>query len=345
MTETEIQDAILRSSLNLMRLSAGEQVQVEKALRELETELRALMGQMELSEAGKRQIDDLIAKVNEAIDGKYTTIAGQVDTQQIAIVVAGQTKDVIEQAFLDAASVSETRLASLTKDVMIDGAASSDWWAKQSEDLQFRFAAQVRQGVVNNETQEQIVTRIVGKRGEPGIMETTRRNARALVHSSVMSAANEARLATYRKNKRYIAGIRWLSTLDNHTCKTCGALDHASWDLDGNPLKGTTLQFQLPPAHWGCRCVASPVPDRSVLDRLFPGMTADIDAASQRASKDGQIAGGTTFEQFLSRQSDDFVNATLGKKRADLFRAGKITLRDLVSGNGRELSLEELKAL
>ena len=38
-----------------------------------------------------------------------------------------------------------------------------------------------------------------------------------------------------------------------------------------------------------------------------------------------------------------FVAGTLGKTRADLWRAGKLNLRDLISGSGRELTLDELQ--
>jgi hypothetical protein len=53
------------------------------------------------------------------------------------------------------------------------------------------------------------------------------------VHSSVMSAANDARLATFRRNARFIKGVRWLATLDGHVCVRCAALDGQAWDLDG----------------------------------------------------------------------------------------------------------------
>ena len=154
-----------------------------------------------------------------------------------------------------------------------------------------------------------------------------------------MSAANEARLATYRKNGRLIAGMRWLATLDSHTCKQCAALDGQAWDLEAKPLKGTRVSFILPPAHANCRCVASPIP------KSFRDLGLDIDepGPGTRASSEGPIAATTTFESFLKRQPASFVERTLGKRRAQLFQSGKLNLRDLISGTGRELTLEELQ--
>ena len=146
-----------------------------------------------------------------------------------------------------------------------------------------------------------------------------------------MSAANDARLATFRKNARFIAGVRWLATLDSHTCLSCGALDGQAWDLEGDKLSGTKLDFTAPPKHWNCRCVLSPIPKIE-----FSGGT--------RASSQGPVAATTTFEDFLKRQSEAFVEKTLGARRAALFLDGRLTLTDLVSGSGRELTLEELAA-
>ena len=54
------------------------------------------------------------------------------------------------------------------------------------------------------------------------------------------------------------------------------------------------------------------------------------------------LHGSATFNEFLKRQSPEFIERVLGKRRAELFLAGKLTVRDLISGTGRELSLAEL---
>lgn len=340
MSELELRDAILRHALQLQRVSAGQTADVEALLTQLEAELKALLQSQTLSDAGKAAINRLISQAGDIIDPAYAKIAATTDTHSLALIVADQTVKALEDVFPQTiAAPTPERLASLTKDVMIDGAPSSAWWNRQAEDTAFKFAAQVRQGVINGETNERIVGRIVGRGAEPGILDLARRNARALVHSSVMAAANDARLATFRKNSRLIAGVRWLSTLDSHTCRVCAALDGAAWNLDGEPLKGTRIAFTAPPKHWSCRCVLSPIP------KTFAelGINAEEAAAGTRASSEGPIASTTTFADFLSRQSPSFIDNVLGKRRAQLFTAGKLTLSDLVSGTGRELTLDELR--
>lgn len=343
MTEQTLQDAILRNALELQRVAAYEEGRADEVLRALTDDLRALLNSRTLSEAGKREIEALIREAEDAIKARYSSVYGMFDAQGLTIHVAERTVEALSSGVVGTFTLptAET-LASLSREVMIEGSPLKAWWAKQAEDTAFRFAAQVRQGWINGETQEQIVGRIVGRRGEPGVMDLSRRHARALVHTATMSSANAARLAVYRKNGKYLSGIRWLATLDSHTCKTCGALDGQAWDLDGNKLKGTTMLLRFPPAHTNCRCVASPVP-RS-LNEIFgtTGIDELADSLSRRASKDGPVAGSTNFNDFLARQSPAFVERVLGKRRAELYLAGKLSLRDFVSGTGRPLTLDEL---
>jgi len=63
-----------------------------------------------------------------------------------------------------------------------------------------------------------------------------------------------------------------------------------------------------------------------------------------RASDLGQIKADTTFDAFLDRHSKEYQDALLGIGKADLWRSGKITLQDLLSGTGRELTLAQLKS-
>jgi SPP1 gp7 family putative phage head morphogenesis protein len=339
MSEIELQDAILRHALELQRLSAHEEAEAEAILRELERELRTLLQSRTLNEASKRELEAIISEAEKATSARYATIAGSLDTHGLVVLVSERTVEALQTLGAVRAVTAET-LASLAKSVLIDGAPSAAWWEKQGEDTAFKFAAQVRQGVINGETNERIVARVAGSRTDTGILEIARRNARALVHSSVMSAANDARLATYRKNARLIAGVRWLATLDGHVCPRCAAMDGQSWDLDGNKLKGTKVEFMAPPIHWNDRCVLSPIP------KSFRDLGIPIDEPTdegERASSLGPVHGKTTFQDFLKRQSPAFVERVLGKQRAALFEAGKITVRDLVSGTGRELSLAELQ--
>jgi hypothetical protein len=51
--------------------------------------------------------------------------------------------------------------------VLIQGAPSAEWWSRQSLDTSFKFSNAVRQGLAQSETNQQIIARIIGKRGCP----------------------------------------------------------------------------------------------------------------------------------------------------------------------------------
>ncbi len=92
--------------------------------------------------------------------------------------------------------------------------------------------------------------------------------------------------------------------------------------------------------HFGCRSTSTPV------IKTFRELGFDIDEIpeSTRASLDGQIPQDTSFEGWLSRRTVAQQNENLGVGRAKLWRDGDISFRDLMDANGRELSLEELRA-
>lgn len=345
MNETELTDAIIRNALELQRLSATEEARAEAILRELESELRQLLNSRTLSQSSKREIEALIKQARNAISGKYVNIAGILDVEAVAQLVADRTVEAMQGLFPSAAAPTIETIRSLSRDILIDGAPSSSWWARQALDTTDKFARNVRKGVLNGRTNEQIVRDVVAD------MDVSRRNARALVHSSIMTSANRARLETFRKNARFASGVRWLATLDSSVCLRCAALDGQAWDFDGEPIDrkddglrrflGKPLEFQSPPLHWNCRCVLSVVPGRSALDEVFPGLADKIEANRDRATAQGPQK--VTMSEWLGR-NPAAAEEILGKRRVELFAAGKLTLTDLVTKGGREKTLEQLNA-
>jgi hypothetical protein len=51
-----------------------------------------------------------------------------------------------------------------------------------------------------------------------------------------------------------------------------------------------------------------------------------------------------TFDDWLARQPDSEVVAFFGKGRAELYKAGKITINDLTNKSGKTLTLDQLRA-
>jgi hypothetical protein len=75
------------------------------------------------------------------------------------------------------------------------------------------------------------------------------------------------------------------------------------------------------------------------------GINMDELSDSTRASMEGQVTD-KTFADWLKRKTETdptFADRTLGKGRAELWKSGKITMDQMISG-GNPLSLNDLKA-
>ena len=116
-----------------------------------------------------------------------------------------------------------------------------------------------------------------------------------------------------------------------HNCVVCGARDGLEWDTLTHEPIGHNLPYIIAPLHFGCRCKMVGV---TKIDKFVQG---------QRASMFGPVDRKVKFGDFLSRQTQAFQEDVLGKGRAELFRSGKLTLNDLVSGSGSPLSLKQLE--
>jgi hypothetical protein len=340
-------DEVIDNALLVFRLAAQQRGMTVERLRKLEKVLIGKLAEEQVTKRQRRRVETFFDLVDKVIDRHYRQLQLEFDFFGISTTVAEDIQAGLRIVLgYDAINLPTTDyFKSLSSDVMIMGAPSQDWWRGQSEDLKFRFAAQVRQGLANAETNQQIINRIVGKSGQPGIMETARRNAAALVQTSVQTVANDARRATFKANSDVIKGIRQVSTLDGHTSLVCIAYSECEWDLDFKPIGPKAKRKPYnggTPRHFNCRSVEVPI------TKTFAELglkNVPEPKGTTRASADGPIDVNTSFKDFLDRRGRAYQDKMLGKGRADLWRAGKITLRDLVDGNGRPLTLAELQEL
>ncbi len=346
---------ILTHQLDLLRLSAGERKKTLALLNRMQGDLTVMLNNG-LTDYGKARVNRLLKEAEQVITDYYKRAGSAVDLNGIAAHEAEYTASTMTRIGLQASVPGTTAMKSIVSNVLIEGSFAAAWWKRQGESTAFNFAAQVRfgtqvkQGTMAGETIQQIVTRITGKAGQPGIMDISRRNATTLVHESVMAVANDAHMATYRANSDVVKGVKQLSTLDSHTTPVCMAYSGAEWDLDGKPINGTTLPWVNnepgantnggTPRHWGCRSVEVPV------TKTFRELGVNIDEMKfkTRASELGPVKADMTFDEFLQTKTVAQQDEMLGIGRAQLWRDGKITLQQLVSGDGRELTLEQLKS-
>ncbi|WP_374046381.1 hypothetical protein [Massilia antarctica] len=75
------------------------------------------------------------------------------------------------------------------------------------------------------------------------------------------------------------------------------------------------------------------------------GIDLDEPEPGTRASSSGPISAKTTFAEYLTMKGTDYQNEVLGPGRAEMFRRGLLSPRDLVNMSGRPLKLSALKEM
>lgn len=326
--ESVIANKILTNAISLYRLTAGERKKVIKILLKMEKELTGNLYATDL--AIKRQAEFLLKESAKIIDDYYDGIHAGLDETLTGLAkhTANVTSAAVEGVAMSTVMPTIDHLKSIVSDVLILGSPTKDWWEKQAEDVKFKFNAAVRQGIVQGDSTNTIALKV------KDIIKTTEAGASALVHTSVQTVSNDARMAFFKENGDNLLGVQQLSTFDGHTSNICIAYSGASYDMSGNPINGTTLPMGSIPRHFNCRSVWVPLLKSSV--GLAPGT---------RFSEKGFIKANTTMDEFLKMKTAEEVDAMLGKGKAQLWRDGKITLSDLINQRGRPLTLKELENL
>lgn len=317
-------DKSIKMQLDLLRHSSNIEAKILRVIEEMKKELIAKLSAGDLTVFGKARINKILADADVTIADYYARAQKMLEPTyaSVASISSASTSTGIAAVSVP----SKAALKAIVSNMVIDGASTSAWWSKLSSDTSFKFAAAVRQGIAQGETQRQILNRV------NAAVDLSGRNSAALIHTSIMQVMNDANLAVIKDNADVASTMRHSATLDSHTCLECAPRDGLEWETETEKPIGHNLPFENPPLHWGCRCGILGVTE---LDKYVEG---------ERASTFGPVDRKVTFEDFLSRQSKEFQDEVLGKGRAELWRDKKLTLRDLVSGRGSPLTLEQLNS-
>lgn len=215
--------------------------------------------------------------------------------------------------------------AAITKQPMLGrpfGDWFQDWVPKQTE---ARIVGRVRAGMVAGESTEQIVRALQGTRAAGfanGELAAPRRAVAMLTRTTMTHTANQARELTYLRNRDVVGKVGWLSVLDLRTTKQCAALDGQEWRVDE--------PHPTPPIHPNCRS--------TLLAIVGPRI-------GFRAAQGGRVSAEQDYADWLRTRSHAEQDLVLGKRVGAAWRAGKLTLKQMVDATMRRaLTIPELEA-
>ncbi len=365
------EDYANRHAIDLARVEAGSIVQVRSYLEALEREIVGKIEQSNIKAGEAAKLNRILTETRAAITSTYSEIkkvarADMRGVAELSSMAAGRIVNADIGADVFGSVLTENQISALLKNHNVFGASASAWWNGQEKALQDKFLHQMRMGYSLGEDVDTLARRVRGTKDAAGIMSVSKREADALVRSSVQTISNAARIEGFKQLPGVVKGIQWIATLDSRTTPICKALDRKVWSLPDLKPQGHNKVFPGPTAHWNCR--STQIPWLRKFDELFgqrieqlgdktlqeaveaklreKGWSEERIAkyrANSRASMDGQVSENLDYDGWLRGKSDQFVLKTLGKQRGRMFLDGQITVSDLTDQSNRPLTVDELK--
>ena len=336
-----IRDRIIRHAVLLEQYKTGE---VRKIIsffnRDLEPDLLEKLTKYAGKTLTENRLRILRESTKEVLAAAYSRMRKDLEPDLIDLGRSQGKWDaaVIEKALPVKMALNTLSVPTIREMVVnrpIDGRLVREWFEELGQAQAIKVNRQIMIGVAEGEGIDDIVRRIRGtakNRYRDGLLARSRREIESVVRTSVSGVVNNVRQGTYLANADVVAAVQWVATLDSHTCEVCAAYDGQVYDLMDGPR---------PPQHIGCRCTTVPV------CKSWKEMGFDFAEmpASERAAMNGRVADKVTYGQWLKGQSRQTQELVLGKGKAQLFRSGKVAIRDFVDDRGRVLTLKELEAL
>lgn len=351
-----ILDESIHRAITLERLKSGESLRVRRFLDD--KVLPDVLGQLQrLEQMGVRQstrrkrLKDLFAAIKELLNSKFSELRGDTRKRIEAIgvkeskwMVGSIARSFPYQIDLITPNVSMIKagLQSTGARGKTLGRSYTEWWDSVNRASRTKIMQEVNIGLASGESVDKIVRRVRGTRANryrDGAWRTTGRHAEAVVRTNINHIASVARNEVAKANQDVIKAERWVSTLDSRTSVICA-------NLDGRKLE--VGQGIRPPAHVRCRSIVIPV-TKSFREL---GLNIDEPPPSNRASRNypsaakavrGEVPGTITYGRWLRSQPVDIQNEVLGKRKAQLFRSGKVSISQFTDSSLRPLTLEQLQ--
>lgn len=338
----------------LLRYDAGLRARIRRTLATLEPDLMASVAAADPTNSKKitvrrKRLNALLKRVQEQAEAIYASVDAFLggEFRQVAFLEADWTKAALDTVLaeagtaLSAARLGKGRVEEEIAKANVFGAPAEEWWRRQAFDARNAAADAIRAGFLEGEDAATLAKRIKLSRAEGGAgLDIAYRHAETLASTALSELTNRVRVAAILANPDIARGFVHLSRLDSRTSAICVARSGLRWTLNRRAI-GHRKKFMIPALHFRCRSVLSlwwrPASQMKIAKG---GIRADAEVIL-----DGEPPRDLDIDAWLRRQGEGKVNDMLGKGRADLWRSGSISARQLVTADNRPLSLEELRRL
>jgi len=279
----------------------------------------------------RTRLEAMAANFAKTLGKAYRTTAKVTDLAGLVRVESAYTTKFLGAALARAGTdvaltaLSAAKLKAISQFPVAFGTTMGQWWEKQGADMAFQVKRTVQMGLLQGQTTQQIVQRVT-----EGPERIAMRNAEAVVRTSITGVAAQANMETLAAQDPEVTDTyMYVATLDDRTSDICMALDGQIFPYKDGPQ---------PPQHINCRSSITPVVNWEKMGVKVPAEVQD----AFRAASGGPVKY-RDYQAWLKDQPAATQNRILGPSRAELFRQDKVSLRDLVTRDGRSLTLAQLE--
>lgn len=309
----------------LERLKAGDIKNLESFLKDAAKVIRNRLASENLTDLNRARAEAQLAALTNELRAIYQKAGRQIDSDisdfasySSSAEVRALQSVVVEQATL--AVPSAVQIISAAKARPMTGGKTAvmlepfiKGWETASVTA---IENSIRLGYLQGRTNQELVREVIGtasNKYQDGLVDTTRRNAQAVVRTAIQHVAQVAKQETWKENADIITGYEWVSVLDSRTTVQCQSLSGREFEIGKGPL---------PPIHINCRSTTAPIIANKVLrDALRKNATQ----ASKGAEGGAQVSANLNYYEWLKTQPDSFQDEALGPLRAKLFRDGGLS--------------------
>lgn len=355
MESPEFYAALTNRSILDQRFATSLNKQTTKILQDLSKWLRERISREGASIASKKRYQALLsdiekhtAKIYKDITDLYVEQFKGLTYDEAAFVAQSMQSVVVSGIVVETVSNQRLWSAVVNNPLSVGGNNSFvdfDEMIKEIGENSKKVASVISGGYSQGMTLQEMTQRIIGTRAQgysDGIIDKSRRDAQAIVRTSVTHIASSARNEIYKQNQNIIWGYTIVATLDTRTSATCRF-------FDGKTYRYGDSYNPMPPFHYNCRTQTIAEFDANALSRKGGTRAANFkEVGDLKGGKVGQIDAQKQYYEVLKRQPKSQQDAVLGKARGLIFRNSGLTAQEfreaLTDRMGKPLTLSELAA-
>lgn len=364
----KLEDGVYNHAIDINRFEENMKRRSIGFLREMADDINNLLSETTIRTDDSARLNELKRQIENIISESVSSAKTDMRQQLLdfAPIEEKATIDIMNdslQVKVLTTGMTPAQLRAIVDDNLIRGAVASDWWDRLEDNAKNRIVKGIQLGFSEGESIEDMKDRLLGKRTgqfeqyvvgdkvrrryerKGGWISMSDREAESLVRTAVHNVSSKVRDDTYMANLDIINAVESVATLDSRTTTLCASYDGLRWTADGHkPIGGHGKVYLPTPRHWGCRSTHVPVISKlDKLDELAKQKGLKIPPAV-RASVSGSQPATQSMDSWLKKQSVTRQDRIVGgKQKGELFRKGKLKLKDFTNRRGDPLTLEQLK--